>query len=343
MRMYTDPRGEAYKQVIDLAIQNSDCFVLRSHNIPADRLPAEYRSVLQALEPYLLRTVAVNDGDYDGITELSDTYQSQAFYTEGKYLFYRCCEESGEVLKRVANRLSDWIRKLPEDLCFIKEGSGDYLISVVHEHIYILCVTNEEATELMEQITGLFLDIEAHRDLDRLLDDAIKHKTDWLYISGHEISELPDRISEVTELRYLGVFQQDLYRLPEGLFELSKLEHLDIMTADLERIPASISKLKNLKILSIRCGSSDRTGFKVKPIDEISLNYIPPEIGELEQLERLTIQYTSIKEIPPELEKLQRLKVLELRSCKIDREPAFLKNMKELKYIDVAQKWLWES
>ncbi|CAH1195927.1 hypothetical protein PAECIP111892_02129 [Paenibacillus auburnensis] len=28
MRMYTDPRGGAYEQVIDLAISNSECFVL---------------------------------------------------------------------------------------------------------------------------------------------------------------------------------------------------------------------------------------------------------------------------------------------------------------------------
>jgi hypothetical protein len=28
MRMHTDPKGEAYEQVIDLAIRNSECFVL---------------------------------------------------------------------------------------------------------------------------------------------------------------------------------------------------------------------------------------------------------------------------------------------------------------------------
>lgn len=79
MRMYTDPRGEAYKQVIDLAIQNSECFVLRSYNIPVDHLPDEYRNILEALEPYLLRTTIIQAGNYDGIAELSDTYQSQLF------------------------------------------------------------------------------------------------------------------------------------------------------------------------------------------------------------------------------------------------------------------------
>jgi hypothetical protein len=76
----------------------------------------------------------------------------------------------------------------------LKEGGGDYLYSVVHEHMYGMEVTEEEAIELMDKITGLFLELKAHRYLDRLLDDAIKHKTDWLYISGHRLTELPERI-----------------------------------------------------------------------------------------------------------------------------------------------------
>ena len=64
-------------------------------------------------------------------------------------------------------------------------------------------VTEEEAIELMDQIAGLFLELEAHQDFERLLDDAIKHKTDWLYLSGHRLTDLPDRIRELTELRQL--------------------------------------------------------------------------------------------------------------------------------------------
>lgn len=124
--------------------------------------------------------------------------------------------------------------------------------------MYGLDVTEEEAIELMDRIPGLFIELKAHRDLDRLLDDAIKHKTDRLYISGHRLTELPEKIRYLTELRELEIFEQDLYRLPEELFELSKLERLKILTADLESIPASISKLKNLKELCIQCGSSDR-------------------------------------------------------------------------------------
>ncbi|MCR8660125.1 leucine-rich repeat domain-containing protein [Paenibacillus endoradicis] len=339
MRMYTDPRGEAYNQVIDLAIQNSECFVLKG-KIPANAVSRNYTSVLEALKPYLVKTIAIEEDDMDEVKLISNTYRSNAFYTAESYNFYKCCADSGNILKQMANRLSDWIYpNLPEDLCFVKEGGGDYLYSIVHEHMYGMEVTEEEAIELMDRITGLFLKLEAHRDLDRLLDDAIKHRTDWLYISGHGLTTLPEKIQYLTELRDLEIFEQDLYRLPEALFELSKLERLKIMTADLESIPASISKLKNLKELSIQCASSDRPAprFRVKPKEEISLNCIPSEIGELEQLEQLTIQYTSIHELPPELEKLKHLRILNLEICMINKKPNFLNNMKQLEYINVSQ------
>lgn len=158
MRMYTDPKGEAYEQVIDLGIRNSECFVL-GEKIPVEEVTEHYTRVLKSLEPYLVKTIVIhNQGDtMDEVIQIRNTYRSHAFYTAGTYYFYRCCEESGNLLKQIANRLSDWIYpSLPEDLCFLKEGGGDFLYSVVHEHMYGIEVTEEEAIELMDRITGLF-------------------------------------------------------------------------------------------------------------------------------------------------------------------------------------------
>lgn len=347
MRMYTDPKGEAYEQVIDLAIRNSESFVLseRLWHL-ADGEEKLYTRVLEALEPYLLKTIIIQGENIEDVIQIKKAYRSHAFYTAGTYYLYRCCEESGNLLKLMANQLSDWIfPKLPEHLCFLKEGGGDFLYSIVHEHQYGMDVTEEEAMALMDQITGLFLKIEAHSDFDLLLDDAIKHKTDWLYISRHQLTMLPDRIRELTELRELIIFEQDLFHLPEGLFELSKLDSLTVQTADLAYIPASIAKLKNLRVLCIQCGSYDRPtpGFKIKPKEEISLNSMPAEIGELEKLEQLTIQYTSIHELPIELMKLKKLRLLNIGMCMIDRKPDFLNDMEQLAFINVARDSIWEN
>lgn len=344
MKLYSDPKGEAYKQIIDLAIQNSACFVL-GEKMPVfvNKSSCPYANVLKALEPYLIQKIIVPDNRTDQVEQLNQTYRSHAFYTTGTYYLYKCCEESGDVLKEMANRLSDWIfPNMPEDLCFLKEGGGDYLYSVVHEKMYGMGISEEEAMELMERITGVFFQLKAHKDFDCLLDDAIKHKTERLYISGHRLAELPDRIQELTELRELEIFEQDLCRLPEGLFKLNKLERLKIYSADLERIPSSIGKLSYLKELGIYCGSSDRPNFKVKPKEEISLNCIPPEIGELQQLEQLTIQYSSIQELPQELEKLKNLRVLDISPSMISETPRFLERMTSLSLLDVSSASLFE-
>lgn len=345
IRMYTDPKGEAYKQVIDIAIRNSACFVLSErlwHLAEGEEKP--YASVLEALEPYLVKTIIIQGENIEDVIKVKESYRSHAFYTAGTYYLYRCCDESGNLLKQMANQLSDWNSpKLPEDLCFLKEGGGDFLYSIVHENMYGIDVTDDEAMVLMDQITGLFLKVEAHSDFDRLLDDAIKHQTDWLYISRHQRTNLPERIRELTELRELIIFEQDLFHLPEGLFELSKLDSLTIQTADLANIPASIAKLKNLRVLNIQCGSYDRPtpGFQIKPKEEIHLNVIPAEIGELENLEQLTIQYTSIRELPIELKKLKKLRLLNIAMNRIDEKPDFLNEM-ELRLINVARDSLWE-
>ncbi|WP_454191147.1 leucine-rich repeat domain-containing protein [Paenibacillus sp. Marseille-Q7038] len=346
LRMYTDPKGEAYKQVIDLAIQNSECFVLGYKMVDLPSENQKYQSVLEELKPYLMKTIVIQNNNREEVIQIREAYRSHAFYCSGTYYFYKSCEESGLLLKQFAGSLSDWIfPNLPEDLCFLKKDGEDYLYSVVHEGMYGINVSENEAIELMDQITGLFIEIEAHRDFNRLLDDAIKQKTDRLYISGHRLKKLPDRICELTELRWLEIFEQDLYRLPQALFELSKLESLRIMTADLESIPGSIAKLKNLKELQISCASSDRpdSTWRTKSKEEISLNCIPTEIGELEQLEQLTINYTSIHELPIELEKLKRLRSLNIENCMIDQKPAFLQRMKQLEYVNVSRNSIFES
>lgn len=346
LRMYTDPKGEAYKQVIDLAIENSECFVFGYKMGDLPRENQRYQNVLEELKPYLMKTIVIPDNQMEKITEMREAYRSHAFYCSGTYYFYKSCEESGLLLKKFAGSLSDWIfPNLPEDLCFLTKDGEDYLYSVVHERMYGINVTENEAIKLMDQITGLFIEIEAHQDFNRLLDDAIKQKTDRLYISGYRLKKLPDRIRELTELRWLEIFEQDLYQLPEALFELSKLESLKIMTADLESIPESIGKLKNLIELQISCASSDRpdSTWRMKSKEEISLHRIPPEIGELEYLEQLTINYTSIHELPIELEKLRCLRSLHIVSCMIDEEPAFLQRMKQLEYINVSRNSIFES
>lgn len=325
---HTDPSGTAYELLIDELIEKTDRFMLADRNYVEGYTLERVAKVLQRLEPYLIEKSTMEEM----------MMQSGAMYSEGIYYIYRCTPDSGQVLKEEANRFHDWLYpSLPDDLCFLKEDGSDYFYTVAHEHMYGMHITQKEAIELMERIPGLFFELDRQRDIHRLLDDAIMHQADVLNISSHFLKEIPERIRELTHLKRLTIFEQDVYTLPPALFELTSLEELEIMTADLEGIHQDIGKLKQLRELRIYCGSSYHvpTGWKPKEKSDLGLKHIPAEIGELSELVSLDISYSGIREIPPELEQLKKLWYLSITNSLIEGMPDIVKRMTWLQSVNL--------
>ena len=326
MRFYTDPKAEAYERLIDYVIERTEKFVLVENHL-GDR--ECYAEVMHQLNPFLLERCSMEEMQA----------KSGANYSEGTYYIYRCCKGAGSVLKEAVNGLFDWRHPaMPEDLCFVDENGANFLYSTSHEEVCGIRLNEEEAEQLANLIPGLFIELESHRDFERFLDDAIKHQTDRLSISSYRLVEIPDRIRELKQLKFLEIFEQDISRLPPALFELRTLTTLQIMTADLECIPKGISNLQQLKNLTIYCGSSDRTveGWAPKAKSDLLFNRIPPELCQLKQLECLNISYTGITEIPPELEELTQLRYLNVSNSLIRNKPTFLARMPHLECVNLS-------
>ncbi|MFC9709808.1 leucine-rich repeat domain-containing protein [Paenibacillus sp. NPDC056933] len=265
---HTDPRSSAYEQLIDELIEKTDRFLLVDRRRYNEDEPPRVSKVLGRLQPHLIESCTMEEM----------MMQSGAMYSEGIYYIYRCTPESGQILKEEANRFHDWLYpSLPDDLCFLKQDGSDYFFNVAHENIYGMHITQEEASDLMERIPGLFFRLDRHREFESYLDDAINHQTDVLQICSHHLTEIPERIRELEHVKKLEIFEQDVFKLPLALFELTTLEELEIMTADLECIPKGIRQLKQLQRLTIYCGSSHRVvpGWKPKSKSELSFDSIP--------------------------------------------------------------------
>lgn len=328
MKFYTDPKGEAYDRLIDFVIERTDKFVL-SERYPPTGNGKRYVDLMRKLEPFLLEKCSMEE--MQG--------KSGSNYSEGTYYIYRSCNEAGSVLKEAVNGLYDWLQpNMPEDLCFWDANGADYLYTIAHEEICGIRLNEEEANQLADLIPGLFIELESHRHFECFLDDAIKHQTDRLTISSYQLTEIPDRICELKQLKYLEIFEQDITRLPPALFELRTLETLRIMTADLECIPKEIANLQQLKNLTVYCGSSDRPlpGWAPNAKSDLLLNRIPPELGLLKQLECLNISYTGIEELPPELERLTILRFLNVSNSLIKTKPTFISRMPNLEYVNLS-------
>ncbi|MFC7678489.1 leucine-rich repeat domain-containing protein [Paenibacillus sp. GCM10028914] len=327
--LYCDVQGEAYRRLIDYAMERSKFFVLaKRHGLG---LTDNGKQALGTLEPYLIET-----------RHMGEMMPDHAIaYSQGTYYIYKCCPEAAILLKDVANSLFEWQNShLPEDLCFWDEQEQDFLYNVAHESMAGLNVDGEEATALSQSIPGLFFQFSKYRDdFELFIDDAIYHQPSKLNIEMNGINEIPDRISQLRGLKELVIFEQNIRKLPRSFFELTEMEALTIYTADLEEIPADIGKMVHLKSLTICCGSyhSISDPSCVIPKEGLSLTQLPPEVGNLINLENLHISYTAISKLPDEMESLVNLRTLNLNNNMIMEKPSFLSKLTNLTYIDLGK------
>ncbi|CAL5090147.1 unnamed protein product [Urochloa decumbens] len=64
-----------------------------------------------------------------------------------------------------------------------------------------------------------------------------------------DINKLPDSVTNLYNLRYLGIRSSLVQQLPKELGKLQKLQTLDAKSSMVERLPSSTAKLKNLRHL----------------------------------------------------------------------------------------------
>lgn len=328
IHIYNNPKGEAYRRLLDYAAQHSPSFVLaKRHQLGQHESCTE---VFEKLRPFLVKKVRTSES-------LRRRSSLSIAYSPNDWLyFYECREDAIDILKSAADSLLDWQHPhLPEDLCFLDDEEEDWLINIAHEGILRLHITEEEAEKLSSEIQGLFLTGQFNRDLSRLLADAVRHQAEHLEISGYGIRTLPEALFQAHDLRSLTLFEPHIDRLPERLFDLVGLEKLIIWTTNLYNLPSAIRQLQQLKHLTIYCGCYQGTppdGIVLKK-EEVFFNQLPPEIGELQNLVSLDIQYTALRGLPASMKRLSNLKRLTLINHLMEARPSVLDEMPHVKHI----------
>jgi Leucine-rich repeat (LRR) protein len=327
IKIYNNPKGEAYRRLLDVAASHCSSFVLVERwQLKRD---TAVQSVFEKLKPHLLKKI--------GTSESGEHRKLNIAYTQDAWLyFYDCNPQSIEILKSSADSLLDWQHpNLPEDLSFLDHDGNEWLVNIAHEEMMHLRISEEMAERLSREIQGLFLKGRFNQDLDRLLEDAVRHQAGQLEITGYGIRELPERLFDVHSLKSLSIFEQDVDHLPERLFELTGLEKLIVWTANLHNLPSAIKNLQQLRHLTIYCGCYNRApehGSIIKQ-EDVSFNRLPPEIGKLHNLEVLDIQYTALRDLPDTFKNLRNLRSLILRRNLFESKPRVLEEMKHVHVI----------
>ncbi|GIQ70825.1 leucine-rich repeat domain-containing protein [Xylanibacillus composti] len=320
IQIYNNPKGEAYHKLLDYAAKHSPLFVLAVRQQLAHN--GSHYEVLEKLAPYLVKKVR---------TDNSLQHQLSIAYSPNDWLyFYACHEASIAILKSFSNSLLDWQHpRLPEDLCFLDHEEQDWLITIAHEGIMRLLVTEDEAERLSAEIQGLFLKGQFNQELDKLLADAEWHQAEYLDISGYGIKTIPEQLCRVRSLKSLKLFEQYIDHLPDRFFDLTRLESITLWTTNMHNLPSAIQRLQRLKHLAIYCGcyhDTPETGVIIRK-EEVHFNELPTEIGELQSLESLDIQYTALRGLPETLKRLKNLRHLNLTNNMIQAKPPVLDEM----------------
>ena len=74
-----------------------------------------------------------------------------------------------------------------------------------------------------------------------------------MYLEWHDLTELPNSVTQLTDLTILRLSNNDLESLPDNIFNnLTNLKTLDLGYNELISIPISISNMINLDFLWLR-------------------------------------------------------------------------------------------
>jgi len=137
------------------------------------------------------------------------------------------------------------------------------------------------------------------------------------------LTELPNSIGDLKELKYLDLLSNSLKSLPESFKNLTNLEHLQIPMNGLTSLPEWLGDLKNLRTL-------------ILPYNK--LQTLPESIGNLENLRRLDLCANKLHFLPECMENLKNLRHLSLEGNKFDSLPDWVKIIENLRRMELEAK-----
>ncbi|OEL29530.1 Disease resistance protein RPM1 [Dichanthelium oligosanthes] len=122
-----------------------------------------------------------------------------------------------------------------------------------------------------------------------------------------EINKLPDSVTNLHNLRYLGIRSTLIEQLPKELGKLQKLQTLDAKASMVQRLPSSTAKLKSLRHLILF--TRQASDFNV-PLPGMAVT-VPDGLERLSSLQ--TLKYVRAdKKMVRSLAELQQMRSLEL-------------------------------
>jgi len=146
-------------------------------------------------------------------------------------------------------------------------------------------MNEERFNYIKREITGI-------QEANRIIEECEHSCSTQLDLSGLQLDEIPDAVFELTNLRTLLLYNNQITTIPD-----------------------KANSLQKLRILSLNSNK---------------LRYLPPVIGELSKLQELWVCENLLTELPQEIVRLDDLFVIGMERNKITHLPNGISKMKTL-------------
>ncbi|WP_448570208.1 COR domain-containing protein [Trichothermofontia sp.] len=213
-------------------------------------------------------------------------------------------------------------------------------------------MTNDELQQLIEKAaqedaTSLDLSWKRLTELPESIGKLTQLKK--LNLSGNQLSILPESIGCLSNLEILSLNQNPLSELPTSIGQLNNLIELELWQNKLRKLPESIGNLANLCTLHLsHFHVSDEYWFLISKLRNLKILYlwqnsltkISKEIALLNQLKKLYIGYNEIKILAEEIGELSHLSYLGLNNNHVTSLPESISQLTQLNTLDLSNNQL---
>src|SRR6476469_8219933 len=160
-------------------------------------------------------------------------------------------------------------------------------------------------------------------------------KSKWV---GNKLTEFPDAVLQLTNLKILNVSHNQITSIPEEIGQLSNLTRLDLSENQITSIPEEIGQLWNLthldlssnQITSIPEDLAQLWNLTLLDLSSNQITSIPEDLGQLWNLTDIYLSSNQITSIPEDLGQLSNLAGLYLSENQITSIPEDLGQLSNL-------------
>ncbi len=168
---------------------------------------------------------------------------------------------------------------------------------------------------------------EAYRRAEELIEEARLTGATGLDLRDMRLTELPESLGNLTQLREVSLSNNELGKLPEGFANLTHLHTIYLSNNQLRELPNWIGSLTQLVTLYLYNNQ---------------LHHMPDGLGRLTQLRELNLAYNQLHELPDELANLTQLQRLYLSNNQLHKLPDGLGNLNRLQRLNLDNNRLRE-